>query len=183
MAWDERMTRPTNARQEDTRMAKAKKEYSAPETMGALEGQDGIEIVTVSRFLERAKKNKETGEIISGKDRPVTFKVATIQEGKMSGAGLKAVQSAVNAKHEGAGNLVLARAYNNEMIEAAFASLKDADANDQPAPDSLVLYPHFGKVRVTDEIEAAGDTVKALLASGAIKPEDLAALFAKATAK
>lgn len=164
-------------------MAKTKKDYEAPETMEALEGKDGIEIVTVTRYLERAKRDKQTKEIVSGQDRPITFKVATIQEGKTSGAGLKAVQSAVNAKKDGQGNNVLARAYNNAMIETAFAALKDADQNEKDAPDTLILFPNFGKVRVTDEIEAAGDMIKAALASGKIKPEDLAALFAKASSK
>lgn len=164
-------------------MARSKAEYKAPETMENLEGKDGIEIATVTRYFERAKRNKDTKEIVSGKDRPVTFKVVIVAEGKTSGAGLKAIQGAINSKHDGQGNNVLARAYNNEQIENVFSALKAADDAEKDLPDSLTIYPDFGKVRVTDEIEAAGDLVKAKIAAGEVTPDQLAAFFASLSKK
>lgn len=163
-------------------MARSKKEYTAPETMGKLEGE-GIELATVTRFLERAKRDKDTKEIVSGKDRPVTFQVPIVSEGKMAGAGLKAVQKTINEKKEGMGNNVLARAYNNAVIEHAFASLKEADGIEGAEVDTLTLFPAIGKVRVTDEIEAAGDLVKQKIAAGEITPDQLAAFFASLAKK
>lgn len=163
-------------------MARSKKEYTAPETMGTLEG-DGIETATVTRYFERAKRDKDTKEIVSGKDRPITFKVPIVSEGPQSGAGLKAVQKALNEKKEGSGNRVLARAYNNSAIEYAFSELKAADDAEKDLPDTMILFPSFGRVRVTDEIEAAGDLVKAKIAAGDVTPEQLAAFFASLTKK
>lgn len=173
-------------------MARTAKEYTAPKTMD-LQG-DGLEEVTVTRYLERAKKD-ENGNVLVGTyekkgktltypvDRPVTFKVRRPKDA----AGLKAFQGAVNAVTPGEGNRPILTAISNHMIEAKFSAIKDADENGKDYSDLLKaetnLYPDFPAVRITDENEAMAEQVKAALVSGALKPEDIAALFGKLAQK
>lgn len=159
-------------------MARTKTEYKAPETMD-LQG-DGLEEVTVTRYLERAKRDKnDKNVILSGADRPVTFKVRVPKDA----AGLKAFQNAVNTKTPGKGNDPILTAIRNHSIELAFSALKEADEEKASTPNVMTLYPSFPAVRTTDENEAMAEQVKAALVSGQLKPEDIAALFGKLAQK
>lgn len=162
-------------------MARTKKEYTAPKSLKF--SGDGIETSSVQRYLERAKKD-ENGNVVKGVDRPITFKVPTIQEGKMAGAGIKAWQKAVNDAG-GDSNSILARLINNEMIEAKFSAYKAADEAQTSLADSedSIIFPDPAKVRVTDENEATANSVLAALKSGALSNADIQAMLAKLTKK
>ncbi len=156
-------------------MAKTKEEYKAPETF-TLAG-DGLEDVTVSFKLPEVKDDKDVVTVAAGQ---ATIKVRLPKDA----AGLKAIQSAVNAKHDGKGNQPLIVAYRNSAIELAKAETVKAHKLQKDLPDVLTLDPmNFPEARVTDEIKAMGSQIMADLASGKIKPEDLAALYASKVAK
>lgn len=159
-------------------MARTARTYEAPKTM-TLDG-DGIEEVSVSRYLERAKKN-EDGTIKSGTDRLDTFKVKVPKDG----SGIATYQKAIQAAGIEDAKKPILIAVRNHIIEQAWAARKEADSEKVALPDVSSLIPDFPAVRITDEMEAKAAQFKNALVSGQIKLDDpdVMALFGKLMAK